>query len=228
MQIISGDMLADMRELPFLASSVLALLGLVLYLAGWMTYRFWVVLATTFGAGLYGLRVGPDFGLQPIIAGLLMAVAAGCLALSLARVAIFVWYGLVCWYVVQQFAPQLAVPLVCILAGGLFTVLFHRLCIMMLTSAAGMLLLTYGGLDLADRMAGFSAVNWLNANATTAQITYLASILVGVVVQHMIEKNQKKYRKLKDEYREFQKKKGKETSPKRGVLAWVPSLRKAG
>jgi hypothetical protein len=228
MQVISTDMLMDMRELPFLASAVVALLGLFLYLAGWMTYRFWVVLATTFAAGVYGLRAGPEYGLQPIIAGLLLSVAAGCLALSLARVAIFGWYGLVCWYLTLQIAPQVAIPLVCLLAGGLFTVVFYRLCVMMLTSAVGMILLTYGGLDVAYRIAGFSAIPWINTNPTAVQSGYLSSILVGVVLQHSVEKSHKKYKTWKNEYKEWQKKKTKDGASKRGPLAWLPGLRRAG
>jgi hypothetical protein len=230
MQIISGEMLTDMRELPLLASAVLTIIGLCLYLAGWMTYRFWVVLATTFGAGLFGLRMGPEYGLQPIVAGLMLAVAAGCLALALARVAIFGWYGLVCWYLVQWLAPQFAIPVVCIVAGGLFTVLFYRLCVMMLTSAAGMICLAYGGLDLAERVAGLSTIHWIADNAMAVQIGYFASILVGVVLQHRIESSHKKYSAWKADYADWQKKKGAPAGGgvKRKLLAWLPKLRKAG
>jgi hypothetical protein len=234
MQIISSEMLTDMRELPLVASAVLFVLGLCLYLTGSMTYRFWVVLATTFGAGLYGLSVGSDYGVQPIVAGLLLAVAAGCLALALARVAIFGWYGLVCWYAVQRFAPQFAVPVVCIIAGGLFTVLFYRICVMMMTSAAGMICLAYAGLDLADRVGGLSSIHWVADNSAAVQFGYLASILVGAVLQQRVEQSHKKYKAYRSDYAEWQQKKksssGGNASPAalRKLLAWLPRMKKAG
>jgi hypothetical protein len=135
-----------------------------------------------------------------------------------------------CWYLVQRYAPQFAIPVVCVVAGGLFTVLFYRLCVMMLTSAAGMICLAYGGLDLAERVAGISTLHWLADNASAVQLGYLGSIFVGMMLQHRIEISQKKYSAWKADYAEWQKKKSTPSGGgmKRRLLAMLPKLRKAG
>jgi hypothetical protein len=226
MHVILPDLMAEMRDLPLLAPSLVALVGVLLWTTGWMAHRFWIVLATTFAAGMVGLRVGPDYGLQPIVAGLLLAAGAGCLALALARVAIFIWYGLVCWYLVQQYAPQLAVPVVCILIGGFFTVVFYKFCVMMLLSAAGMVLTGYGGLELVDRFLGVNAVRLVAENLGVINSGYLGSILIGALVQHVVEKNHKKYKAWRADYMEWKKKKSAGAGGK-SLLAWLPRLRRA-
>ena len=60
--------------------------GLALWLFGWWSHRFWVVLTTTVLAGVFGLYEAAMFRTHPLVAALLLAVAAGLLALALIRV----------------------------------------------------------------------------------------------------------------------------------------------
>jgi hypothetical protein len=203
MPLIAPDLLADMRDLPPAALGVLVAVGLLIWSSGWWTHRFWLVLATTFGAGLAGLRWGPDLGIQSVAAGLLAAIAAGCLALSLARVAVFTAYGLACWYLMQLFQPQWAIPAACILAGGLLSMVFYRLSLMLLTSGVGMLLTAYGGLVLAERFIPFDAVRWVTGSTHTVEVAYLAGVFVGVVIQYWIERSRRRYRRWQEHLEEL-------------------------
>jgi hypothetical protein len=199
--------------------------------AGWVTHRFWIALLTTLAAGLIGLRYGSEIGLQPVVAGLLAAVAAGCVALALARIAIFFWYGFLCWYVVHFTAPQLEVPLVCILIGGLISVLFYRFCVMLLTSAAGMILLSYGGLVLLERAIRFDAVRWVSEQKPqTIHIAFVVAVALGVVVQYLVSQAKSYYQKRWKEWSDFQKKQqqAKAPPPAKPARSWLPKFLKAG
>jgi hypothetical protein len=192
MHVISPDMLADLVDpangLPLPAAICLTVLGAALVLTGWRLHRFWIVLAATLGAGIAGLRLGPDYGVQPIVAGLLAAVAAGTLALSLARVAIFLGCGLGCWQLVQAILPQWAEPAVCILAGGLLGIVLFRLWVMLLTCSAGVLLLSYGGLTLAVQLLRFDAVQSLREAGGLVDVGYGVAVLVGVLIQYVLDR----------------------------------------
>jgi hypothetical protein len=130
MQVLSPDVFADLLELPLAALGIIAALGAAIALTGWRWHRFWLTITVSLISGLIGIRQAPVWGIeQPIMAGVLLATAAGCLALSLARVGMFLAYGLTIWYAMKRFAPPYAIPAICICAGGLFSVLFYRFCV---------------------------------------------------------------------------------------------------
>jgi hypothetical protein len=157
MQVLSPDVFADLLELPLAALGIIAALGAAIALIGWRWHRFWLTITVSLISGLIGIRQAPVWGIeQPIMAGVLLATAAGCLALSLARVGMFLAYGLTIWYAMKRFAPPYAIPAICICAGGLFSVLFYRFCVALLTAAFGSLLLCYGGLAFAQQKNIFS------------------------------------------------------------------------
>src|SRR5262245_39194647 len=110
--LISPDVLADLRGLSIAACGVTIGLGVMLWLFGWWAHRFWIVLLTTLGAGLAGLAWGRTLGVAPPVAGLLLALAAGMLALSLARVATFLGAGLLAWLAIHHYLPAWDMPLV--------------------------------------------------------------------------------------------------------------------
>ena len=205
--MIAPDLLNDLRELPLAGKTVITAVGFVLWAAGWWAHRFWVVLAATLGAGVLGLRYAPDFGVQPMVAGLLAAVAAGGLALSLARVALFAGCGVGCWLAVQTLMPHWSDPLICILTGGLLGVLLFRFWIIVVTSTLGAILMGYGGLVLAEPLFKFDAVAWATNKDNVISISIGVAILVGVVHQYIIERMRKRYRLWKtgrfdEDYRE--------------------------
>lgn len=223
MQIIAPDLLADVRELPPLALVVVMLVGLCLWSAGWWAHRFWVVLGTTLAAGLMGLRLAPHFGVQPIVAGLLAAIAAGGLALALVRVAVFAGCGLGCWYLVQLLSPQWAEPVVCILTGGLLGVLFFRFWMILLTSAVGTLLASYGGLVLAESVVGLDVVQWVSANGGIVLVGFAGAVFLGIVIQYLIERARKRHQRLKEDLEELHRAQVQEFEEKR----WWPRFPRA-
>src|SRR4051794_17622857 len=94
MQLVIPEILADARNLSmgFVIGGLVT--GVFLWLFGWWSHRFWVVLTTTVLAGIYGLYEGPAFRAQPIAAALMLSLAAGLLALSLVRVLAFLAGGM--------------------------------------------------------------------------------------------------------------------------------------
>ena len=173
MQLLSPDVLTDVLELPVAALLVMVGFGAALALTGWRWHRFWLTISVSLISGVVGLRQASTWGIeQPILAGVLLAAAAGCLALSLARVGLFLAYGLVTWYAMKRLAPPYAIPAICICLGGLFSVLFYRFCVVLLTSILGTLLLAYGGMAYAQQQNWYPMLNWLKDQPLAAHGAY--------------------------------------------------------
>ena len=207
MQLIAPDVLAEMRELPWAAQAVVAATGLAVWSTGWWTHRFWIALAATFAAGLEGLQSGPSYGLHPLAAGLLTAIAAGCVALALGRLVIFSLFGLALWYAVHVLAPQFEVPLACFLIGGLISVLLFRLCVMLLMSAVGGLLLVYGGAVLLESLIHFDAVRSVaDQPAALVNQVFAGIVVAGVLAQHLVGRAKVWYLQRRQAWLEFLKK----------------------
>src|SRR5205823_4592530 len=111
-------------------------------------------------AGIGGLNIGPTYGMKPLVAGLLLAIAGGQLALALARVVVFAAAGLTTAAAVHAGAPaNWDIPLGWFLAGGLVGLLLFRLWTMLLTSFLGALLMGYSLLCLLDHLHKLSALD---------------------------------------------------------------------
>src|SRR5437879_11734362 len=105
-----------------------AVTGLLLWLTGWWLHRFWIVLVTTALAGILGLASGSVHGVQPLIAAVLLAIAAGILALALIRLVAFAAGGAAAWLVLQKLAPSGGgATLIPFLQGGPFARAFFRI-----------------------------------------------------------------------------------------------------
>lgn len=192
MTFIASDLLLEMQALPTAALGGLLGVGLGLWLTGWLGHRFWITVLTSFFAGLYGLKIGPEYGVtQPVVAGLLLALAGGCLALALARLGLFLAYGVAVWQVTLQFAPQYAVPLICIMAGGLFSFFFFRFCVILLTSAAGAIFLGYAGLALAGQQKALALAPLLADYELPLNLALGLVALIGVVIQQRLARAQR-------------------------------------
>src|SRR5438874_7100552 len=118
MQLVAPDILADGKGLSVMASGIGLAMGLLIWLLGGWGHRFWLVLVTTLAAGVYGLSIGEAFEVQPLVAGLLFAVAAGALALSLVRVAAFLAGGVTACVVCARVFPSWNEPFVFFFVGG--------------------------------------------------------------------------------------------------------------
>src|SRR5437870_1776844 len=86
MSIIASDILADLCGLSLGLLIALLPVGLLLWLLGWWSHRFWIVLASTVIAGVFGLLEAGAWKVQPIVIAVLLAIASGVLALALVRV----------------------------------------------------------------------------------------------------------------------------------------------
>src|SRR5438876_735946 len=134
MQLIATDILAEMCGLS-LALLVLGFgIGLFLWLFGWWSHRFWVVLVTTVLAGLLGLNEAARLNTHPIVLSLLMAIAAGLLALALVRLLAFAAGGMAGLLALQHLVPTWDQPVVGFLLCALVGLLLFRLWMMALTS----------------------------------------------------------------------------------------------
>jgi MFS family permease len=203
MQLLAPDLLADVRELSVAVTAAGLGLGLLLWLLGWWGHRFWIVLGATVAGGVAGLTSSPDYGAQPLVAGLLAAVAAGVLALALVRVLAFAAGGLAASVLIHAFAPSWDQPLLTLLVGGLAGVFFFRLGMMALTSTAGTLLVLYCALSLLDRLGTLNAVPWADANAVLLNWLCGSGAILGVLAQFLLERRRlRKKREQEDAARQ--------------------------
>ncbi len=204
MQVLTPDVFADVLELPAAALLIMVALGVLLSLTGWLWHRFWLTICVSLIAGLIGIRQAPAWGIaQPIVAGILMAAAAGCLALSLARVGLFLAYGLGAWYAMKRLSPELAIPAVCICIGGLFSVLFYRFCVVLLTTILGSLLLGFGGLALAQQNQWFPVKTWLLEQSLLVHAIWGGGVLLTLMLQlYFWRAAKRRQKRLRAEYSE--------------------------
>src|SRR6266851_9634793 len=203
MHLISPDILTEARSLSWGLLIAGLSVGLLLWLLGWWGHRFWTVLIATVGAGIFGLSAGPNYGLQPVVAGLLLAVSAGVLALTLVRLFAYAAGGFAAWMLVHALAPLWDQPVLCFLVGGLIGLLLFRFWTMALTSFVGTLFVLYSGLALADKLYSLDSVSWAQSQGTL--LNWLAGVvaLVGFVVQIFLERRRvRKGREAEDEENE--------------------------
>jgi hypothetical protein len=188
MYLVAPDILADACGLSLGLILLAVPVGLVLWLLGWWSHRFWVVLLTTVVAGVSGLHIAPAFQAPALVGALLLALAAGVLALALIRLVAFAAGGLAGLLLVQAVYPSLSQPLVTFLVAGLLSLLLFRPCMMALTSLAGAVLLTFAALMLLNYYAVLDAPAW--CEQSTVLLNWLAGSLafVGMVVQFLLDR----------------------------------------
>jgi hypothetical protein len=188
MHLVSPDILADGRGLSVAVCAVGLVLGLVLWLLGGRAHRFWLVLLTTLAAGVYGLSIGEVFGVQPLVAGLLMGVAAGTLALSLVRLMAFLAGGVAACLLAERLTPGWDEPFVFFFVGGFLGLALVRYWMMALSSLAGTLSMAYSGLWLLDTLGRLDAVTWAADRPRLLDWACGGVTLLGVLVQIALER----------------------------------------
>jgi MFS family permease len=186
--MIAPDILSLCLPLSLVTLVLGFLTGLLLWVLGGMGHRFCIVLATTLIAGVVGLQTGPTFGMQPLVAGLLLAVAIGALALSLVRVAVFLGVGFGFLTVAQTLIPRWDEPLACFVAGGVLGVVFFRFWIQAVASMVGTLLMSYAGLALVARLAKTDVTAWAEKNGPLLNWGVLSVAVLGILVQILVQK----------------------------------------
>jgi hypothetical protein len=191
MQLLVPDILEEARGLGVGVTATVFVVGLLLWLFGWRGHRFWIVLVATIVAGVVGLASGHLHGAQPILAGILLAVAAGALSLALARVAAFAAGGLAAWLAVRALAPSWEEPLISFLAGGIIGLLLFRLWTIVLTSSAGTMLMAYSGLCLANTFGSLDAVAVARDRTALLNAVCGGVALVGVIAQFLLSRRKR-------------------------------------
>jgi hypothetical protein len=193
MQLFAPDILTDARGLSVGVSATALAVGFVVWLTGWSGHRFWTVLVMTVLAGMFGLLSAPAHRVQPLVGGLLLAVAAGVLALALLRMLAFASGGLGLWLAMHALAaPPWDDPLVCFLAGGLIGLLLFRLWVILLTSFAGALLMGYSALCLADRLGKIDALDLVGTRGELLSWACVGVAGLGLVIQFVIDRLRKR------------------------------------
>jgi hypothetical protein len=183
MQLLAPDILADLRGLsPALCIAGLVV-GLALWLLGWWSHRFWVVLSITVIGGILGLAEGPALRAQPLVAAVLLALAAGLLALAVIRLVAFAAGGITFLALAQALGPPGDNATIYFLAGGLMGIVLFRLWVMALTSLGGSILVAYSGLCLADSLGSINAPNWATYNVTMLNWLCGGGAAIGLALQ---------------------------------------------
>ena len=195
MQFIVPDILSDVAGFSPAVSCPAFALGLLLWLLGWRRHRFWIVFLATFASGLVGLYSGAGHATQPIVAGILLAVAMGAMALALVRVIAFGAGGVAATVAMHALAPPWQQPLIAFLAGGLVGLLLFRVWMMVLTSAAGTLLMAYSGLCLVKTSGKLDVVALAEKQTTLISSICAGVAVLGLVVQLLLDRSRKPKKK---------------------------------
>ncbi|MBI1915303.1 MAG: hypothetical protein HYS12_11275 [Planctomycetes bacterium] len=192
MHLVDPDILADAQGLsPAVCAGGMAL-GVVLWLFGGRGHRFWLVLLITLGAGIYGLSVAEAYAVQPLVGGLLLAVAAGALALSLMRVLAFVGGGVAACLAAEHSMPGWDEPFVFFFVGGFLGLFLLRFWMMALTSLAGTLLTTYSGLWLLDSLGKLDAIALGRDKPVLLDWACGGAAVMGLLLQFALERRRRK------------------------------------
>jgi hypothetical protein len=191
-QFIIPEILAEARSLSMGALGMCLALGVFLWLFGWWSHRFWVVLITTVLAGIFGLYESSAFQAHQLLAGLLLALAAGLLALHLVRVLAFLAGGLAGLWAAQAVVPNLTQSLICFLLFGILGSLLFRVWMMGLTSLAGTLLTAYASLSLFDRAGTMDAVAWTAQASIPLNWGCGLFAVIGVGMQYLLDRRRRR------------------------------------
>ena len=184
MQLVAPDILQTAHNLSAGMAFAILGFGLLIWGAGWRFHRFLVVFAITLTAGALGLQAGRESaGQQVLVVGVLVAIAAGVLALELAKLIAFATGGVAAWVGVQAVMPQAIELWAVFLSGGLLGVVLYRLWTMLTTSLLGALVALHAGLILAGPGWGFDAATWANSHGVLLNGLVVALTALGLVIQ---------------------------------------------
>ena len=183
MFLLNPDVIADARGLSVGAAGFLLFVGFLLWAFGWRWHRFWVVFSITLAAGILGLGAGQNAGVQILVVGVLCAVAAGMLALELARILAFVTGGVAAWVAATMVAPGAQELWAVFLCGGLLGVVLYKLWTMIAMSLLGILISWHTLAVMAESAIGFDGAKWAAENAAALNGAVVVGTLLGVFVQ---------------------------------------------
>ena len=199
MSIFDPEILQELCRLSVGLCATGTAVGLLLWLTGWWLHRFRIVLATTALAGILGLASGSVHGVQPLIAAVLLAIAAGILALALIRLVAFAAGGAAACLVLQKLAPSAGTePMIPFLMGGLLALYLFRLWTMTLTSFAGTVVLGYFGMCLANHFGKLEAVALAREKAEMLNLACAVFTLLGLLAQFLVERRRARFKQWRE------------------------------
>ncbi len=183
MLLLNPDVIAETRGLSIGASGFLLFVGFLLWAFGWRWHRFWVVFAITLTAGILGLSAGQNAGVQILVVGVLSALAAGMLALEIARILAFVTGGVAAWVAATMIVPGAQELWAVFLCGGLIGVVLYKLWTMIAMSLLGILVCWHTLLAMSEGLLSMDAPKWAAENASALNGAVVVGTLLGVLVQ---------------------------------------------
>lgn len=203
MLLVDPEILAAGKGLSPALCGAGAALGGVLWLLGGRWHRFWLVLLITVTAGVYGLSLGEAHGVQPLVAALLLAVAAGALALSLVPVFAFLAGGVAGCLAGERLTPGWHEPFLFFFVGGFLGLLLLRHWMMALTSLAGTLLSAYSTLWLLDGLGKVDAIDFSAGRPVLINWACGGAALLGFLAQFALDRRRKRRERLAEDEDDF-------------------------
>jgi hypothetical protein len=199
MSVFDPEILQELSGISFGLCAGGAAIGWMLWLTGWWLHRFWIVLAATTLAGILGLVSGSTNGVQAVIGAVLLAIAAGVLALALVRLVAFAAGGAAACLVMQKLAPSMGnPPLIPFLVGGLLALYLFRLWTMTLTSFSGTVIMGYFGLSLAQQFGKLEAVTMARERADLLNLGCGILTLLGLLAQAIVERRRARFKQWRE------------------------------
>ncbi|MFM7151266.1 MAG: hypothetical protein ACKO23_15630 [Gemmataceae bacterium] len=187
MLALDPDILETTRQLSPEISGGVTLLGLGLWLVGGYTHRFWLTLFVTCGAGILGLNLSREFSVQPLVVGLLMAMAAGTLALAVSRIGLFIAGGFAGIMISRLGIPH-SNELLAFLVGGLVGIFFYNLWIISLSSLVGTFITAYGLASLLDKMKQVDSISLASQHSPLINWIIIGATITGIIFQLLMER----------------------------------------
>ncbi len=187
MHLIAIDILAEARGLSEAVCGAGLALGVLLGLTGWWANRFWVVLAATIAGGMAGITQGASHGVQPMVAALGLAVAAGLTALLLVRFVVYAAVAFSFMFLIHLLVPRFDQPALSLLVGGMLGLYLYRFWMMALLSFLGALLTMYSGLCLLDALHTLDMMAWVSENAGSLDWACISLGFVFVLIQFALD-----------------------------------------
>lgn len=196
MRLVLPEILSDGQGFSIIACSLGLAVGFIVWVLGGWSHRFWLLLVTTLAAGVYGLSIGEAFGVQPLVSALLVGLAGGALALALIHVTAFVAGGMTVCLLAERFVVGWNEPFVFFFIGGFLGLFLLRLWLMVLTSFAGSLIMTYSTLWLLDTLGKVDAPTWAQQKPILLNWICAGGTVLGLLVQIAIDRRRRRHTRL--------------------------------
>jgi hypothetical protein len=203
MHFLDAEIFSEVVKLSNPTLIAIVLCGLLLWSAGYLTHKFWVVFLATAGAGVLGFDKGPDFGIQGVFAALLFGISAGILALSIIRVVVFVFGGCTGIVVGNVLMPAGDAWLACLLIGGIAALLLYPFWFTALSSLLGTLASAYGIIAILDKLNALDSSNIVDKHAGLVDVICIGFVVFGTIIQYFLTKyfRKRKWRLMQEEER---------------------------